>query len=164
MSHKNTTFASNSGQMANKIHVSNKQVFREYEILEKYTAGIVLTGTEIKSIRQGKASLSDSWCFFIKGELYVKGMQIAEYDLGTHYNHNPKRDRKLLLNHTELLKLERKVKERGFTIVTIALFLTEEGLAKLEIGLARGKAIHDKREDLKKRDTNRELARQMRRS
>jgi len=150
--------------MANKIHVSNKQVFREYEILEKFTAGIVLTGTEIKSIRQGKASLSDSWCFFIKGELYVKGMQIAEYELGTYNNHNPKRDRKLLLNHTELLKLERKVKERGFTIVTIALFLTDEGLAKLEIGLARGKAIHDKREDLKKKDTNRELARQMRRS
>lgn len=150
--------------MANKIHISNKQVFREYEILEKFTAGIVLTGTEIKSIRQGKASLSDSWCFFVKGELYVKGMQIAEYELGTHYNHNPKRDRKLLLNHTELLKLERKVKERGFTIVTIELFLTEEGLAKLEIGLARGKAIHDKREDLKKKDVNRELARQMRRS
>ncbi|MFH0762226.1 MAG: SsrA-binding protein [Bacteroidota bacterium] len=150
--------------MANKIHISNKQVFREYEILEKYTAGIVLTGTEIKSIRQGKASLSDSWCFFIKGELYVKGMQIAEYDLGTHYNHNPGRDRKLLLNHTELLKLERKVKEKGFTIVTIELFLTDEGLAKLEIGLARGKAIHDKREDLKKKDVKRELARQMRRS
>jgi SsrA-binding protein len=91
-------------------------------------------------------------------------MQIAEYDLGTHYNHNPKRDRKLLLNHTELLKLERKVKERGFTIVTITLFLTEEGLAKLEIGLARGKAIHDKREDLKTKDVNLELARQMRRS
>jgi SsrA-binding protein len=149
--------------MSNKIQIANKQVFREYEILEKFTAGLVLTGTEIKSIRQGKASLSDSWCFFVNGELYVKGMQIAEYDLGTHYNHNPKRDRKLLLNRTELLKMERKVKERGFTIVTIALFLNEAGLAKLEIGLARGKAIHDKREDLKKRDTNMEMARHLKR-
>jgi len=149
--------------MANKIQIANKQVFREYEILEKFTAGLVLTGTEIKSIRQGKASLSDSWCFFVNGELFVKGMQIAEYDLGTHYNHNPKRDRKLLLNRTELLKMERKVKERGFTIVTIALFLNEAGLAKLEIGLARGKAIHDKREDLKKKDTSREMERHLKR-
>jgi len=149
--------------MANKIQIANRQVFREYEILEKFTAGLVLTGTEIKSIRQGKASLSDSWCFFVNGELFVKGMQIAEYDLGTHYNHNPKRDRKLLLNRTELLKMERKVKERGFTIVTIALFLNEAGLAKLEIGLARGKAIHDKREDLKKKDTSREMERHLKR-
>ena len=147
--------------MGNKIHIANKQVFREYEILEKYVAGIVLTGTEIKSIRQGKASLSDSWCFFVKGELYVKGMQISEYELGTHYNHIPKRDRKLLLNRSELLKLDRKIKERGLTVVAISLFLTEAGLAKLEIGLARGKAIHDKREDLKKKDVNRELARHM---
>jgi len=149
--------------MANKIQIANKQVFREYEILEKYIAGIVLTGTEIKSIRQGKASLSDSWCYFTRGELYVKGMQIAEYDRGTHYNHVPDRDRKLLLNHSELVKLERKVKERGFSIVTIMLFLNETGLAKLEIGLARGKAIHDKREDLKKKDVNREMARHMKR-
>jgi SsrA-binding protein len=149
--------------MANKIQIANKQVFREYEILEKYIAGLVLTGTEIKSIRQGKASLSDSWCFFVNGELFVKGMQIAEYDLGTHYNHDPKRDRKLLLNRTELLKLDRKVKERGFTIVTIMLFLNDAGIAKLEIGLARGKAIHDKREDLKKKDTSREIARLMKR-
>ena len=150
--------------MANRIQIANKQVFREYEILEKYTAGIVLTGTEIKSIRQGKASLSDSWCFFVKGELFVKGMQISEYDLGTHFNHDPGRDRKLLLNRNELLKLERKVKERGLTIVTLLLFLNEEGIAKLEIGLARGKAIHDKREDLKKKDVAREVARHLRRS
>ncbi|MFO7617999.1 MAG: SsrA-binding protein SmpB [Bacteroidales bacterium] len=149
--------------MANRIQIANKQVFREYEILEKYTAGIVLTGTEIKSIRQGKASLSDSWCYFKGGELYVKGMQIAEYDLGTHNNHVPDRDRKLLLNRSEMLKLERKVKERGFSIVTTMLFISPAGLAKLEIALARGKAIHDKREDLKKKDVSRELARHLKR-
>lgn len=149
--------------MANKIQIANKQVFREYEILEEFEAGIVLTGTEIKSIRQGKASLSDSWCFFKDGELYVKGMQIAEYDRGTHYNHIPNRDRKLLLNRAELNKLDRKVKERGFTIVTIMLFLSDAGLAKLQIGLARGKATHDKREDLKKKDMNREMERHFKR-
>ena len=149
--------------MANKIQIANKQVFREYEILEEFEAGIVLTGTEIKSIRQGKASLSDSWCYFKDGELYVKGMQIAEYDRGTHYNHIPNRDRKLLLNRSELNKLDRKVKERGLTIVTIILFLNDAGLAKLKIGLARGKATHDKREDLKKKDTNREMERHFKR-
>ena len=149
--------------MANKINISNKQVYREYEILEKYTAGIVLYGTEIKSIRQGKASLSDSWCMFINGELYARGLQIAEYSFGTYNNHIPKRDRKLLLSRNELRKLERKVKEKGFTIVTIELFLTDAGLAKLEIGLARGKAIHDKREDMKKKDTEREMERHFKR-
>jgi len=134
--------------MANRIQIANKQVFREYEILEKFTAGIVLTGTEIKC--KG-------------GELYVKGMQIAEYDLGTHNNHVPDRDRKLLLNRSEMNKLERKVKERGFSIVTTMLFISPSGLAKLEIALARGKAIHDKREDLKKKDVNRELARHLKR-
>jgi len=145
--------------MANKINITNKQVYREYEILEKFTAGIVLYGTEIKSIRQGKASLSDSWCNFINGELYARGLQISEYNFGTHNNHIPKRDRKLLLSRHELNKLERKVKEKGFTIVTIELFLNEAGLAKLEIGLARGKAVHDKREDMKKKDMNREIER-----
>lgn len=145
--------------MANKINISNKQVYREYEILEKFTAGIVLYGTEIKSIRQGKASLSDSWCNFIDGELYARGLQISEYSFGTHNNHIPKRDRKLLLSRHELTKLERKVKEKGLTIVTIELFLNDAGLAKLEIGLGRGKAVHDKREDLKKKDMNREIER-----
>jgi SsrA-binding protein len=147
--------------MANKISITNKQVYREYEILEKYTAGIVLYGTEIKSIRQGKASLSDSWCNFIDGELYATGLQIAEYSFGTHNNHSPRRDRKLLLSRHELTKLERKVKEKGFTIVTIELFLNDIGLAKLEIGLARGKAVHDKREDMKKKDMNREMERHL---
>lgn len=147
--------------MTNKISISNKQVYREYEILEKFTAGLVLYGTEIKSIRMGKASLSDSWCSFIDGELYARGLQIAEYRFGTHNNHIPKRDRKLLLSRQELNKLERKVREKGFTIVTIELFLNESGLAKLEIGLARGKAVHDKREDLKKKDMAREMDRHM---
>ncbi|OFY50900.1 MAG: SsrA-binding protein [Bacteroidetes bacterium GWF2_49_14] len=148
-------------QPVNKIQIANKQVYREFEILDKYIAGIVLTGTEIKSIRQGKVSLSDSWCFFEKGELYARGIQISAYDMGSFNSHIPARDRKLLLNHSELMKLERKVKERGFSIVTIKLFLNDRGLAKLEIGLARGKAIHDKREDLKKKDTGREMARAM---
>jgi SsrA-binding protein len=147
--------------MANKISITNKQVYREYEILEKFTAGIVLYGTEIKSIRQGKASLSDSWCTFTNGELYARGLQIAEYSFGTYNNHNPKRDRKLLLTGNELKKLERKVKEKGFTIVTIELFINEEGLAKLEIALARGKAVHDKREDLKRKDMARDMDRHM---
>lgn len=151
----------NKYSMSNKISIANKQVYREYEILEKFTAGIVLYGTEIKSIRQGKASLSDSWCTFLNGELYARGLQISEYSFGTYNNHIPKRDRKLLLTRNELRKLERKVKEKGFTIVTIELFVTDGGLAKLEIGLARGKAIHDKREDLKKKDTAREIERHM---
>ncbi|MCK9327546.1 MAG: SsrA-binding protein [Bacteroidales bacterium] len=149
--------------MTNRIQIANKQVFREYEILETFTAGIVLTGTEIKSIRQGKATLADSWCYFKERELYVKGMQIAEYALGTCNNHVPDRDRKLLLNRSEMNKLQRKVKERGFSIVTLKLFINATGLAKLEIALARGKAIHDKREDLKKKDVNRELARHLKR-
>ena len=145
--------------MSQKINISNKQVFREFEILERYIAGIQLTGTEIKSIRQGRVSLSDSWCFFEGDELFVRGMHIREYDMGTHGNHEPLRDRKLLLNRQELYKLQKKVKERGFTIVTIRLFLTNSGLAKLDIGLARGKAIYDKREDIKKKDLNREMGR-----
>jgi SsrA-binding protein len=149
--------------MTNRIQIANKQVFREYEILETFTAGIILTGTEIKSIRQGKATLADSWCYFKERELYVKGMQIAEYALGTCNNHVPDRDRKLLLNRSEMNKLQRKVKERGFSIVTLKLFINATGLAKLEIALARGKAIHDKREDLKKKDVNRELARHLKR-
>lgn len=149
--------------MTNRIQIANKQVFREYEILETFTAGIILTGTEIKSIRQGKATLADSWCYFKERELYVKGMQIAEYALGTCNNHVSDRDRKLLLNRSEMNKLQRKVKERGFSIVTLKLFINATGLAKLEIALARGKAIHDKREDLKKKDVNRELARHLKR-
>ena len=141
------------------INIRNKKASHDYEFIEKYTAGIVLTGTEIKSIRMGKASLVDAYCYVVNGELWVKNMHVAEYDWGTYYNHVPKRDRKLLLNRKELNKLDRKIKEKGFTMVATRLFINEKGFAKLEIALARGKKEYDKREDIKKRDTKREFER-----
>jgi SsrA-binding protein len=148
--------------MAN-IDIKNKKAWHEYEILDKFTAGIVLTGTEIKAIRLGKASLVDSYCLFENGELYVKGMHISEYDFGNLFNHFPKRDRKLLLKRRELKKLQKNVKEKGLTIVTLHMFIAESSYAKLEIALARGKKEYDKREDLKKKDSRRELDRMMKR-
>lgn len=147
----------------NKIVIKNKKAFFQFEIIETYVAGIVLTGTEIKSIRQSKASLVDCYCHFIEGELWVKGMHIAEYTFGTYNNHEPKRPRKLLLTGKELRKLHRQSQEKGLTIVAIKLFVNDKGLAKLEIGLARGKKLHDKREDLKSKDTKREMNRYMKR-
>jgi len=141
--------------------IKNKKAWHEYEILDKFTAGIQLTGTEIKSIRAGKASLVDSYCFFNDGELYVKGMHISEYDFGNIFNHFPKRDRKLLLNRRELKKLQKNVKEKGLTIVTLKIFIAASSYAKLEIALARGKKEYDKREDMKKRDSHREMDRMM---
>ncbi len=122
-------------------------------------AGIQLTGTEIKSIRDGKANLADAYCTFTGTELFVRNMHIAEYTFGTHYNHEPKRDRKLLLSKRELKKLAIKVKERGFTIIPTLLFINENGLAKLNIALARGKHAYDKRETLKQKDMQREMER-----
>ena len=147
----------------NNIHIKNKRANREYFILERYVAGIVLTGTEIKSIRNGKANLADAYCVFENGELFVRGMHIAEYSYGSYNNHLAKRDRKLLLTKRELKKLNNKVKEKGFTIVPTVLFINERGLAKMEIALARGKHYYDKREDLKKRDTQREIERHLKR-
>jgi SsrA-binding protein len=143
------------------INIKNKKSSHEFEFLDKYVAGIQLTGTEIKSIKAGKASLVDSYCYFHHGELFLKGMHVSEYWWGTYNNHDPKRDRKLLLNKKELIKLERKSQEKGLTIVAIRLFVTEKGLAKLEIALARGKQSFDKREDIKKRDHKREMDRAM---
>ena len=142
--------------MANKIDIRNKKALRDYELIEKYVAGIVLTGTEIKSLRMGKASLGDAFCFFKNKELWVRNMQIAEYANRGYANHDPAWDRKLLLNTAELRKLERKTKERGFTIVATRLFISDSGYAKLNIALARGKKEYDKREDIKKRDTKRQ--------
>ena len=142
-----------------KINIKNRKAGFDYEFIEKYVAGIVLLGTEIKSIRNGKAGLSDSYCHFISGELYVKNLHIAEYDFGTHNNHEVRRERKLLLNKKELVKLERKTKETGLTIIPTRMFLTERGLVKLEIALARGKQKHDKRETLKRKDHDREMDR-----
>jgi len=147
----------------NEINIKNKKAWHDYEFIERFTAGMQLTGTEIKSIRAGKASLVDSYCYFRDDELYVKGMHITEYDFGNINNHDPKRDRKLLLNRKELKKLAKNVKEKGLTIVTLNIFLNEKGYAKLEIALARGKKEYDKREDLKKKDSQRELDRMMKR-
>ncbi len=144
-----------------KISVKNKKAFFQFEILETFEAGIVLTGTEIKSIRQNKASMVDAYCKFIEGELWLSGMHISEYTFGTYNNHDPKRERKLLLNRIELRKLFRGSQEKGLTIVAIKLFINQKGLAKVEIGLARGKKMHDKREDLKQKDSKRELDRLM---
>jgi SsrA-binding protein len=146
-----------------KIEIKNKKAWHEYEMLDKFVAGIQLTGTEIKSIRAGKSSLVDAYCLFSNGELYVKGMHIAEYEFGNLFNHFPKRDRKLLLTRRELKKLEKNVKEKGLTIVALKIFIAESSYAKLEIALARGKKEFDKREDLKKKDSKRELDRMMKR-
>jgi SsrA-binding protein len=142
--------------MANKIDIRNKKASHDYEFIDKYTAGIVLTGTEIKSIRLGKASIVDTFCYFRDNELWVRNMQIAEYAKRGYVNHDPAWDRKLLLNQKELRKLERKTRERGFTIVATRLFISDSGYAKLNIALARGKKEYDKREDIKKRDTKRQ--------
>jgi SsrA-binding protein len=143
----------------NKINIKNKKAYFDYEIIEKYVAGIVLTGTEIKSIRMGKVSLVESYCYFDRGELWVKGVNVSEYPWGTFNNHEPRRDRKLLLQSKELRKLDRKVKESGLTIISLRLFLNARGLAKLEIALARGKKEYDKRETIKQKDMKREMAR-----
>lgn len=146
--------------MQKNINIQNKRARFEYEILDKYTAGIVLAGTEIKSIRQSKASISESFCEFNdSGELFVINMYIEEYMHGGHYNHKPRSERKLLLNKTELKKLRKEVKNAGLTIVPLRLFLNEKGLAKLNIALVRGKKIHDKRETIKDRDNKRNLDR-----
>ena len=144
--------------MQKTINILNKKAKFEYELLDKYTAGIVLTGTEIKSIRMSKASIAESFCEFNdSGELFVVNMYIEEYLHGSHYNHKPRSSRKLLLNKRELKKLEKEVKNTGLTIVPTRLFINEKGLAKLDISLARGKKLYDKRETLKDRDNKRRL-------
>jgi SsrA-binding protein len=143
----------------NKIHIRNKRVSFEYFVIDSYLSGIVLTGTEIKSIREGKASLADSYCVFKNNELFVVGMHIAEYALGTYNNHDPKRERKLLLTRRELNKLKTKSNEKGFTIVPTDLFINDKGLAKVNIALAKGKHFYDKRENLKDEDNKKEIER-----
>ena len=131
------------------INIKNKRATYDYAIGDTFTAGIVLTGTEIKSIRQGKASLADTFCYVDKGEVWVKNMYIAEYFYGTYNNHVARRDRKLLLNKKEIAKLEKNGKETGFTIIPLRLFINDRGLAKLVIGVARGKKEYDKRQSIK---------------
>jgi SsrA-binding protein len=141
------------------INIKNKRATFDYIITDTYTAGIVLTGTEIKSIRLGKASLVDTYCMFIGEEMWVKNMYVAEYFYGSYNNHTARRDRKLLLERRELRKLKQSVKNPGFTIVPTRLFINEKGLAKLVIGLARGKHEYDKRDSIKERDDKREMDR-----
>ena len=143
------------------IRIKNKKATFEFEIIERFVAGIKLVGTEIKSIRSGRANLTESYCQFYNGELFVKNLHISEYELGTCNNHEARRDRKLLLNRKELRKLEKKVKESGLTIICTSLFINERGLAKLEIALARGKKTYDKRESLKLKDAKRDIDRMM---
>lgn len=150
-------------KLKNDIVIKNKRATFDYELIDKYQAGIVLVGTEIKSIRLGKASLVDTFCYLNDGELWVKGMNISEYFYGTYNNHLPRRDRKLLLNKKELSKIRRQTKETGFTIVPTKLFLNEKGLAKLEIAVAKGKKEYDKRESLKEKDDRRQMDRAMKR-
>jgi SsrA-binding protein len=141
------------------MSIKNRSAYFEYYIEDRYIAGIVLTGTEVKSIREGKASFNDSYCYFHKEELWIKSLHISEYSYGAYNNHAPLRERKLLLSKKELKKLEGKIKEKGYTIVPLALFITEKGLVKLEIGLGKGKKTHDKRETIKTRDAEREIKR-----
>lgn len=143
----------------NAINIKNKRASFDYEFIDTYTAGIVLTGTEIKSIRQGKASLVDTYCFFSRGELWVKNMHIAEYFYGSYNNHAARRDRKLLLTKKELRKLERTSEEPGFTIVPVRLYINEKGLVKVVIALAKGKKQFDKRQTLKEKEDKRMMDR-----
>lgn len=138
--------------MQKNVNIQNKRAKFEFEFLEKYTAGIVLRGTEIKSIRLGKASIADSFCEFHNGELFMINSHIEEYSFGTHYNHKAKSERKLLLNKRELKSLFKNVQNKGLTIVPLRLFTNEKGLAKVDIALARGKKIYDKRETIKDRE------------
>ncbi|WP_066755897.1 SsrA-binding protein [Crocinitomix algicola] len=144
-----------------KLDIKNKKVRFEFELIDDFTAGIVLTGTEMKSIRNGKASIMESFCVVRDGELYIRNMYIQEYENGSYYNHEPRRDRKLLVNKIEIKKIERKLRDKGLTIVASKLFINEKNLAKLRIHIAKGKKLHDKRSDLKEKDTKREMARAM---
>ena len=141
----------------NVIEIKNKKAAYQYFLIDEYTAGMVLTGTEIKSLRDGRANITDAYCVFIGNELFVRQMHISEYRFGTWLNHAAKRDRKLLLTRKELRKLQNKTKEKGFTIIPVLLFIDERGYAKLKISLAKGKKLHDKRDSLKEKEMDRRM-------
>ncbi|MBS1512242.1 MAG: SsrA-binding protein SmpB [Bacteroidetes bacterium] len=141
------------------MEISNRKAYHDYFFDATYVAGIVLSGTEIKSLRAGKASFNDSYCIFNRGELFVKSLHISEYAFGTYTNHEPMQERKLLLNKKELRKLESKIKEKGYSIIPLKLFLTDKGWFKLEIGLGKGKKNYDKRDTIKARDADRDVKR-----
>jgi SsrA-binding protein len=146
-------------RFSNTVNIRNRQAGYEYELLDKYVAGIVLTGTEIKSIREGQVNLQDGYCYFNNGEIFVKSITISPYSQGTHYNHEATRERKLLLKRSEIKKLEARIEEKGLTLLPLRLFINDRGFAKLEIAVGRGKKIHDKRDSIKERDAKRELDR-----
>ena len=146
-----------------QINIKNKRASFDYELLDTYTAGIVLTGTEIKSIRLGKASLVDTFCFFNNGELWIKNMYIAEYFYGTDNNHNARRDRKLLLTAKELQKIQRLTKEAGYSVIPTKIFISDKGLAKVVVAVAKGKKAYDKRESIKEREDKRTMDRAFKR-
>lgn len=148
-------------QQTKEINIKNRRATFDYAIGDTYTAGLVLTGTEIKSIRQGKASLADTFCYINNGEVWVKNMYIAEYFYGSYNNHAERRDRKLLLSRKEIIKIEKSGKEAGFSIVPLRLFINQRGLAKLVIGIGRGKKEYDKRQSIKEREDKRNMARMM---
>ncbi len=141
------------------MEIKNRSAFHEYFFDDKYVAGMMLTGTEVKSLRAGRASFNDSYCILNKGELWIKSLHIAEYTHGTVNNHDPLRERKLLLQKRELKKIAGKLKEKGYTLIPLRIFFSEKNLAKVEIGLGKGKKLHDKRETIKKRDVEREMKR-----
>lgn len=145
--------------MANNISIKNRAAFHEYFIDSTYVAGMVLLGTEVKSLREGKASFNDSYCLIDKGELWLKSLHISPYTHGTVNNHDPDRDRKLLLQKREIRRIDGKLKEKGFTLVPLKIYMNENGLLKIEIGLARGKKLYDKRESIRKKDMDREMKR-----
>jgi SsrA-binding protein len=146
-------------KISNTVNIENRKAKFDYQFLDTYTAGLVLKGTEIKSIREGKAGLADSYCYFKNDELYIRNFHIAEYEDASFYSHDPLRERKLLLSRQELNKLLRKVKDQGLTIIPFKLFINEKGFAKLNIALAKGKKSFDKRDDIKKKDLEREMNR-----
>lgn len=141
------------------INIKNKKASYEFEFIDKFVAGLVLTGTEIKSIREGKVSLTEAFCYFRREELYIKQMHIAPYSMAASYNHDAVRERKLLLNKKELNKLQTKFAEKGLSIIPLRIFVNDRGLAKMEIALAKGKKIHDKRDSIKEKDAKRDLQR-----
>jgi SsrA-binding protein len=141
------------------MELKNRQAFYEYFIDDTFTAGMMLLGTEVKSLRAGKCSFNDSYCLLHKGEVFIKSLHIAEYSHGTVNNHDPIRERKLLLNRREIKKIEGKIKEKGYTIIPLKIFFNEKNMVKIEIGLARGKKLHDKRDTIRQRDTEREMKR-----
>ncbi len=148
-----------SDKINKKVNIKNKRASFEYFFLDTFSAGMVLTGTEIKSIRQGKVNFQDAYCLFMDGELFVRSLHISPYTEGTHYNHDPIRDRKLLMTKRELRKLEENLKDQGLTVIPVRLFTSDRGLAKMEIALAKGKKLYDKRDSIKERDMKRETDR-----